>query len=245
MKNRLWVLCVSACATVAAADSISLTNLSGGGVNTPAFGTLTFDDTGDARALASYDVRFLNRVIDELNVENSGYAVDGHVSSTSFARVGGSSYAGGGSDTLAGSLELGFSNASASFGIQSTLVFSEYGGDDEPFQVQVAGYSFMISQASADSEAWLTKTIIGSGLSAYRVYELKLAQSSGFQAFCSGLGIDRLAAFTITDFNGSDNLLSPDINFAAVVVPLPASVWAGLGLMGGVMAIRRLKKVAY
>jgi len=242
MTSRIVIVAgtVAGLAGFAAADSISLNVPSvgvTGGVG-PATGTLSFDDTSDGISLTTYQLRLFN-VVDATDgtIDNPNNSIDGDLDT--FARVGGTS-SGSNNDDVAGSLTLGF-DEDFTFGRNAKIVFTEFGGEDEPFGVtfELGGTEFFIDSATADSVSWLNETEVNAG-GIYRVFEIDLSDSF-FDSQLTGPTFDSFR-FSDTQSDGGSTGLSPDINFAGVVVPLPGSSLAGAGLLAGLGLVRLVRR---
>jgi len=238
MTSRIVIVAgtVAGLAGFAAADSISLNVPSvgvTGGVG-PATGALSFDTGGPA---TTYQLRLFN-VVDVFTgtIEDPESSIDGDLDT--FTRVGGES-SDSNTDNDAGSLTLGFDD-SFTFGRNAKIVFTEFGGEDEPFGVtfELGGAEFFIDSATADSVSWLNETEVNDG-GVYRVFEIDLSDSF----FDSQLTGSTFESFRISDTQPDGTFdLSPDINFAGVVVPLPGSSLAGAGLLAGLGLVRLVRR---
>ncbi len=193
----------------------------------PATGSLFFnDDISDH----TRNMRLFNKVVSADNVQNPTQAIDGNIDT--FARVGGLGFGDPGDDDgEGGALNLTFDNG-FTFNRSATIVFTEFGNEDEPFSVsiEIGGTLFEISTDIAGTVDGVTEYDLLDGLK-FRVFELDLS-ASYFDALGTG---GTYNIFSITDATGSTNL-SPDINLAGVVVPLPGAagmVLAGFGFVAG------------
>lgn len=253
MRGIIAVTGLAVAGSLALADSISLTatdDPAGTSVG-PRMGEFSYYDTS-ASIGADLQLRLFNTVVEEYYVGGTGSTYDGSgvnnnpdssngshkaidgILST-FARIGGSS-SGSGSDNTQGHLTLGFDDG-FTFGRGSQLVFTEFGGNDEPFyaSIDLGGFTFELSDAAVLAGHGITKTTVSGPGGNYRVFTIDLSNSF----FDSLTG--SFSTLTILDSNDDTNGLSPDINFAGVVVPLPTSAWAGIGLIGCIATVRKLR----
>jgi hypothetical protein len=194
----------------------------------PQTGMLTFDADGDALPAQTLELRLFNTISQTAgSVSDPNNAIDGDA--FTFARVGGAS-AGmpGCNDMIEGALELTFDNG-FTFTKANTIVFTEFGSEDEPFSIsiEIGDMLFEISSSIAGTADGVTETELLANQK-YRVFELDLS-GDYFAALPDGV----FNTFTITDETGITNL-SPDVNFAGVVVPMPTPLTlAGVGLLAG------------
>ena len=196
----------------------------------PATGSLYFND--DIADHARH-MRLFNKVVSADNVQDPMSAIDGNINT--FARVGGISHGNPGDDDgQGGALNLTFDN-NFTFNRSATIVFTEFGNEDEPFSVsiEIGGALFEISTSIAGTVDGVTEYALLNGLK-YRVFELDLS-ASYFDALGTGGSYN---TFSITDATGSTNL-SPDVNLAGVVVPLPGAAGKALAGFGFVAGTRR------
>src|SRR6056297_2007430 len=101
-----------------------------GGVG-PGTGTLTYDPTNDNSNTSTRMLRLFNMIDSQTNVTNANNSIDGNANT--FARVGGSSAGAPGSDDgTDGELNLTFDDG-FTYGRNATIVFDEFGSEDEPF----------------------------------------------------------------------------------------------------------------
>ena len=190
----------------------------------PQSGMLTFAQT--AMPAQTRQLRLFNMISQTTgSVTSPNSAIDGDVDT--FARVGGASAgAPGDDDTIEGALELTFDDG-FTFTKANTLVFTEFGSEDEPFSIsiEIGDMLFEISSSIANTEDGVTETELLANQK-YRVYEVDLS-GDYFAALPNGV----FNTFTITDETGTTNL-SPDVNFAGVLVPMPnPAALASLGLL--------------
>jgi len=196
----------------------------------PRSAMLTYDPTSDSSRTSSMNLRLLNKVGATMGITNPDNAIDGNLSR--FARVGGTGAGSpGDNDGVDGRLTLTFDNG-YTFTRNDTIVFDEFGSEDEPFSISVdiAGMTFDISTDIANTQDGVTETEVSDGGKIHRIYELDL---SG--AYFEPLAGTTFNSFTIIDQAGDTNL-SPDIVFAGIrSIPLPGPAGlAGLGLLAGV-----------
>jgi len=167
----------------------------------PRTATLTFDPTADSSRTSSMNLRLLNKVGNTMGITNPHNAIDGN-------------------------LDLTFDDG-YTYGRDATIVFDEFGSEDEPFSVSVniAGITFDISTDIANTQDGVTEPEVSDGGKIHRIYELDLSGQ-----YFEPLAGTTFNSFTIIDQAGDTNL-SPDIVFAGIrSIPLPGP--AGLACLG-------------